>query len=366
MEKINVGVVGCGNISGIYFTNLTGIFSSSVNVYACSDLIEENARAAAEKYGIPHIMTLDQMLKCDDIQIILNLTTPLSHYSINKQALLAGKHVYCEKPLSITFEEGAELCRIAKENGLLLGCAPDTFMGAGIQTCRKLIDEGRIGRPVGGNAFMMCHGHESWHPNPAFYYKNGAGPMFDMGPYYLTALVNLLGPVSEISMMNARAFDTRTITSQPRNGEIVDVEVQTHVCGLMRFECGAIVNITTSFDVWAHSMPNIELYGTEGSIVVPDPNCFGGTVKLAGKDKKFEEVPLSHAYAENSRGIGVANMAACILGKSKEFRACGEVALHVLEAMCAMTKEESCVYRMQTRPEITAPLDVRYEDGIII
>ena len=140
MEKINVGVIGCGNISGIYFTNLTGVFSGSVNVYACADLIEDNVRAAAEKYGIPHIMTLDEMLVCKDIQIILNITTPLSHYSINKQALLAGKHVYCEKPLAITFEEGEELCKIAKEKGLLLGCAPDTIMGAGIQTCRKLID----------------------------------------------------------------------------------------------------------------------------------------------------------------------------------------------------------------------------------
>ena len=365
MEKINVGVVGCGNISGIYFANLTGIFGGSVKVFACADLIEENAIAAAEKYGIPRIMTLDEMLGCRDIQAILNLTTPLSHYSINKQALLAGKHVYCEKPLSITFEEGAELCRIAKEKGLLLGCAPDTFMGAGIQTCRRLIDEGKIGRPVGGNAFMLCHGHESWHPNPAFYYKKGAGPMFDMGPYYLTALVNLLGPVSEIATMNGRGFETRTITSQPRYGEEVAVEVQTHVCGLLRFVCGAVVHITTSFDVWAHSMPNMELYGSDGSIEVPDPNGFGGPVRLAAPGKGFEEVPLSHGFSENSRGIGVANMAACILGKSGDFRANQDVALHVLEAMCAMTRPGSDVYRMQTRPKRTAPLEVEYDDGVI-
>ena len=190
--------------------------------------------------------------------------------------------------------------------------------------------------------------------------------MFDMGPYYLTALVNLLGPISEIAMMNSRGFETRTITSQPRNGEVVDVEVQTHVCGLMRFECGAIVNITTSFDVWKHSMPNIELYGTDGSIGVPDPNCFGGTVRLAAPGKDFEEVPLTHSFAENSRGIGVANMAACILGKSKAFRAGGDIALHVLEAMCAMTQNGAGVYKMRTKPQIIAPLSERYEDGVIV
>ena len=333
MSKVNVAVVGCGNISGIYLQNLTKTFDN-VNVYAIADLIPANTKAKSEEYGIERIMTLEEILADENVQIVLNLTTPPLHYSISKQALLAGKHVHSEKPLSISYAQGKELVEIAEEKGLFLGCAPDTFLGGGIQTCRKIIDDGLIGEVIGANAFMMCHGHESWHPNPAFYYQVGGGPMFDMGPYYLTALVSLIGSVDSVAGMTHTSFPTRRVTSQPNYGQIVEVEVPTHVNGLLRFHNGAVGNIITSFDVWGSTLPWIEIHGTRGSIQVPDPNGFGGQVKIKQNfDGAFKDYPTTFGYTENSRGLGVWDMADCILTGRKDLRASGKLALHVLEIM---------------------------------
>lgn len=357
MEKVNIGVVGCGNISGIYFKNLTTVFLNT-NVYACADLDEARAKEAAEKFGIVHIMTLEEMLACPEIQIILNLTTPQSHYSICKKALEAGKNVYTEKPLSLHYDEGKELVRLAREKGLLLGCAPDTFLGAGIQTCRKLIDSGFIGDLVGAAAFMLCPGHESWHPDPEFYYEKGGGPMFDMGPYYLTALVNLMGGAAEVCGMGSITFPKRTITSEKKFGKKVTVETDTHISGIIRFENDAIGTITTSFDVMKTSLPRIELYGTRGTLLVPDPNTFGGPVQIATKDGSgFREVPLTHNYPENSRGLGVSDMAKCILSGEKN-KASGDLALHVLEMMEFFTASDTqkMYHKMESVYEKTAPM----------
>lgn len=346
-KTVKIGLVGCGKISGIYLQNLTGKHDH-VEVVACADLVEANAMAAAEAYHIPRVMTFDEMLAWDEIDLILNLTVPRAHFEITKKALSAGKHVYSEKPLAITFAEGEELCRIAEEKGLCLGCAPDTFMGAGIQTAKQCIDSGKTGNIIGGNAFMMCHGHESWHPNPEFYYEVGGGPVLDMGPYYLTALVNLLGPIREVQRMTAKASETRTITSQPKAGKQIKVETPTHICGLLRFVSGAICTVTMSFDVWRHSMPHIELYGTKGSLRVPDPNNFGGEVLLSQANAAYESVPPVSGCVENSRGLGVADMADRILGKKADFAANGRTALHVLEAMCALIDETPAAYEMKT------------------
>jgi len=332
MTKTNIGVVGCGNISGIYLQNLTRTFDN-VNVYAVADLIEENARRQAEAYGIERIMTFEEMLADDNIQIILNITTPPIHFDVCRRALEGGKHVYVEKPLSLNFAEGKQLVELAEAKGLRIGCAPDTFMGAGIQTCRKIIDDGIIGEVTGATAFMVCHGHESWHPNPEFYYKKGGGPMFDMGPYYLTALVNLIGPAVSVAGMTGMATPTRTITSQPKNGTIIEVEVPTHVNGLLRFANGAIGNIITSFDVWGSSLPRIEIYGTKGALMVPDPNCFNGEVKLFLPGEGWKSMPLTHPYDANSRGVGLSDMAAAIQEGRADHRASGKLALHVLEIM---------------------------------
>ena len=357
MKPVKIGIIGCGNISGIYFK--AGKTFSILDIAACADLDLSRAQAKAEEHGVPKAYTPDELLADPDIEIVINLTIPNAHYSVCKAALEAGKHVHVEKPLSITREQGKELVELAKEKGLRLGGAPDTFLGGGIQTCRKLIDDGWIGEPMGATAFMLCHGHESWHPDPAFYYKVGGGPMFDMGPYYLTALVSLIGPIKSIMGSTRATFPERTITSAPKYGEKVTVDVPTHVAGIMNFANGAIGTITTSFDVWASGEhPNIEIYGTEGSLIVPDPNGFGGPVKVRRSgSKEWTEMPLTHGFAENSRGIGVADMAYAVQS-GRPHRSNGDLAYHVLEAMHAFhdSSDSGELYKMQSVVERPAPL----------
>jgi predicted dehydrogenase len=335
---VKVGIVGCGNICDIYFTNLARLHG--VEVKACADKIPERAAEKAEKYGIAAV-SVPELLNDDAIEIIVNLTIPAAHAEVARAALEAGKSVYSEKPMALERSEARELIQLARKRDLLLGGAPDTFMGAGIQTCRKLIDDGWIGKPVAGTAFMLCHGHETWHPDPEFYYKRGGGPMFDMGPYYLTALVALLGPVKRVTGATAITFPERVVTSEPKYGQRIRVDVPTHVAGLLEFADGAIVTLVTSFDVWHATQPPIEIYGTTGSIQVPDPNTFGGPVKLrrAGDDC-WREIPLTHEFADNSRGIGVADMAIA-LRKSIEHRANGRQTFHVLDVMHALHESAS-------------------------
>ncbi|HNX15052.1 MAG TPA: Gfo/Idh/MocA family oxidoreductase [Oscillospiraceae bacterium] len=357
MKKAKIGFLGCGNISGIYFKNLTQTFTNT-EVYAAADLIHERVKTKTEEFHVPHIMTFEQMLECPEIDIILNITTPQSHYELSKRALEAGKNVYVEKPLSLTIEQGRELVELAEKKGLLLGGAPDTFMGAGIQTCRKFLDDGIIGKPIGACAFMVCHGHESWHPGPEFYYKTGGGPMLDMGPYYMTALVNLLGPVKAVAAMQNITFPTRTITSQPKFGTVVNVEVPTHVAGTMRFANDAIATVIMSFDVWASQLPRIEIYGTLGTIIVPDPNTFGGPVLVKTKNSpNFTEMPLTHPYAENSRGLGVSDMAQALEDGVKNRANCS-LTNHVLEIMCGfgISGEPNKFYKLKSTCKRPAPL----------
>ena len=331
-KKVKVGVVGCGAICGIYLQNLTK--SRYTEVTACADLLPERAQAAAQKYGVAKACTVKELLDDPEIEIVVNLTIPKAHADIAFQAIQAGKSIYNEKPITITREDGKRLLREAKAGKLLVGGAPDTFLGAGLQTCRKLIDDGVIGRPIAATAFMLCHGHESWHPDPVFYYKAGGGPMFDMGPYYVTALVHLVGRVKKVAGMTGRAFDERMITSEPKKGTIVTVDVPTHVAGLMEFDNGAIGTIIQSFDVWGHNLPRIEIYGTEGSLSVPDPNTFGGVVKVRlGASKEWVEKPFTHGNAQNSRGIGIADMALSLRKRRRKYRASGQLCCHVLDVM---------------------------------
>ncbi|MDR2479082.1 MAG: Gfo/Idh/MocA family oxidoreductase [Treponema sp.] len=333
MNRLRIGVAGIGNISGIYLKNLSGMFSRRVQLAAVTDIIEDRAAAAAKDYGVRHIKTIDDMARDDGIDVILNITQPRFHHAVAMKAVTGGKHIYNEKPLCTTQAEAADLLRTAAANGTRVGGAPDTFLGAGIQTCRKLIDDGWIGRPIAASAFMLCHGHESWHPAPAFYYQRGGGPMFDMGPYYLTALVNLLGPVKRVSGSAQKSFETRTITSEPLNGTVIDVEVPTHIAGVLDFASGAVGTIITSFDVWSSSMPKIEIYGSEGSLQVPDPNTFGGPVYLRRhNDSVWREMPLTGSFGENSRGLGITDMCEGI-AENRPHRASGELCRHVLDIM---------------------------------
>ena len=327
-------MIGVGAISGIYLKNITNMFPD-MEVYAVYDLMEERAAAAQEAYYIPKRYTsMDQMLADPAVDIVLNLTRPSEHYAVTKAALLAGKPVYSEKPLAATVAEGRELAALAAEKGLALGGAPDTFLGAGLQTCRKLIEDGYIGRPVGAAAFMLCHGHESWHPDPAFYYKRGGGPMMDMGPYYLTALTALLGSITEVTGTARKSFEKRTVTSQPRRGEVIDVEVPTHVNSILQFESGAVGTIATSFDVYYPQQARLEIYGTEGTLFLPDPNCFGGPVKLfKPTDGEVREMPLCFDYRENSRALGLDGMAAALREGKRRFSCDCNRTLHVLELL---------------------------------
>ena len=336
MKKLRVGIVGLGKISGIYLDNLTKVFNDVVELVGVVDLIEARVKEVCETYHVQAYADVAALLADKSIDLVLNLTTPQSHYALCKQVLEAGKHVYVEKPLSLTVGQASELVDLAAKKNLMLGGAPDTFLGAGIQTCRKLIDDGWIGKPIGASAFMMNHGHESWHPDPEFYYKNGGGPLFDMGPYYITALVNLRGPVDSVSGYAQKSFETRTIASEHKKGQVIDVEVATHITGNLHFESGAVATLVTSFDVWYHSMPNMEIYGTEGSLRVPDPNTFGGPVLFCRKGtKEWKEIPLLYGYAENSRGFGVADIAHA-LADNKKNRASGELTRHVVAVMSGL------------------------------
>ena len=337
MKKQVIGVVGCGNISDIYLENLTGIFKDLVEVKSCTDLSRQRREEKAEKYGVEAVGSLEDMLADPEIDIILNLTTPPVHAGVDLAAVQAGKHVFSEKPLAVTLDEAASVLGEAKQKGVRVGCAPDTFLGAGIQTARHLIDEGVIGDVVSVSACMACHGHESWHPNPEFYYQTGGGPMMDMGPYYLTALVNLAGPITRVAGMANKAFGTRIMTSPERNGDTVEVEIMTHVTGAIEFAGGAAGTIITSFDIWKSDVPRIEVHGTKGSLSIPDPNTFGkgGNELLLckGSSGEWETVPLTgFSYEENSRGLGVVDMALAI-GQDRPHRASGELAGNVLEAM---------------------------------
>jgi predicted dehydrogenase len=354
-KKVGVGVIGCGTISGIYLKNLSQIFHN-VDVIACADLILERAKDRSKEFNISKVYSVEELLNDPDIQIVLNLTIPKAHAEVSLSALKAGKNVYAEKPMAINTEDGKTILKLARENKLLVGGAPDTFLGGGIQTCRKLIDDGWIGEPIGATAFMLCHGHESWHPDPEFYYKFGGGPMFDMGPYYLTALINLIGPVKKVSGATKISFPERTITSQPRYGTKIKVDVPTHIAGIMEFANGAIGTIITSFDVWNTKLPHMEIYGTEGTLLVPDPNTFGGPIYLQRMNSsEWSEIPLTHNYIENSRGIGVADMAYTLIS-GRLHRANGELTYHVLEIMngfhvSASTGEHYTLKSTCKRPE---------------
>lgn len=349
MNKLTIGIIGCGYISSIYMQNIPKF--SHLSLYACADLDVERARSQAEQFGIPKACTVKELLDDPEIDIVINLTLPKVHAEVCVQVLEAGKHVYVEKPLAISLEEAQLVLDTAKEKGLFVGSAPDTFLGAGIQTALQLIENGEIGVPIGASAFMIHRGHEHWHPNPAFYYEKGGGPMFDMGPYYLTALVALLGPIHRLAGSARISYPERTVLSEPNAGSKITVSTATHISGTIDFACGAIGTITTSFDAFGgSSLPPIEIYGSEGTLLVPDPNNFDGPVRLRKKDEEeFIDIPLLANFQENSRGVGVADMAYSILNGTSH-RANGQLAYHVLEAMHGFhrSSENSKFYQMES------------------
>jgi len=354
MEPTRIGLIGCGNISRAYLTAMRSF--PVLNIVACADIDPAAARNTEAAFG-PRAVEVEELLGDPDIEVVLNLTIPAAHTAVNTAALEAGKHAYCEKPFGLDIGEGRKVLELAAARGLRTGCAPDTFLGGGQQTVRALIDADAIGRPVAATAFMMIHGHESWHPNPGFYYEPGGGPLFDMGPYYLTTLVNMLGPVKRVAAISGRGFEQRTIASEAKHGEIIDVEVDTHVAGTLEFDDGAIATVVMSFDVWKHSNRFIEVHGTKASISVPDPNQFGGPVMISGRDRSWQEVPLSHGYTENMRSLGLADMCSAIQ-QDRPHRCSGELAFHILEVMSAFQRssDEGRHIDVSSRVERPEPL----------
>ena len=336
-KPVRAGVVGCGTISPAYFNGCKPY--AVIEIVACADMVPEIAQERASEFAIPKACTVDQLLADDSIDIVVNLTVPKAHAEVNLAGIAAGKSVHCEKPLAVNRADGARTLEAAEENGVRVGCAPDTFLGGGIQTCRKLIDDGWIGLPVAATAFMVSRGHERWHPAPDFFYEIGGGPMLDMGPYYLTALVNLLGPVGRVCGSARATFAERLITREgPRYGDKIPVETPTHLAGTLDFASGAIGTMIMSFDVWSHHLPRIEIYGSEGSLSVPDPNGFDGPVFIQRRGAEdWSEVPLTHDGSVG-RGIGVADLAQGLIS-GRPHRVNGALACHVLDVMQAF--EES-------------------------
>jgi predicted dehydrogenase len=358
MQTVKIGIVGCGNISAAYLR--TAKTFDILDVIAVADIDAARAQARADEFGVPLACSVEELLAHPDIQIVVNLTTPQSHRDVSLAVLEAGKHVYTEKPLAVTREQGQEILAAAQAKGLRVGCAPGTTLGGGLQTCRQMLDEGLIGEPVAAVAFMMSHGHESWHPDPAYYYKVGAGPMFDMGPYYLTALTTLLGPVVRLCGTAGIQLPERTITSQPHYGETITVETPDHVTGTMTFASGAVGTIITTFATWHASLPRIEIYGTKGSLSVPDPNTLAGPVRLAlAGTREWTDVPLSHGHADgkNMWGIGVADMAHALVAGRKH-RITGAQAYHVLDLMQGFldSSAQGAYYPVTSTFERPAPL----------
>lgn len=343
-SPIRVGILGAGNISSIYIENLQA--DPMFELVGIADMVPERTEARANKYGIEG-MTPDAMMQRDDLQAVVNLTPPLAHFSTTKALLQAGKSVYCEKPLAFTLAEVQELVALANEKGLHLGGAPDTVLGAGVNTVMDLIEAGHIGIPVGYAAHMLCGGHESWHPDPDFYYQPGGGPLFDMGPYYLTALVHWFGPVAQVSASARTVRDHRTIGSGPRAGTVFPVEVMTHIVCTLTHHSGVIGTLTTSFETPSHELPHIEIHGTGGGIRAADPNGFGGPVVARQPGEEGREMPLGAGPENNMRGLGLQ---ALVQDDSSPVGA--DRVAHVVEIMAAALEsaQNRSVMQLTTRP----------------
>lgn len=365
MSPVRTAVVGCGDISSIYLENAAKWECLEVN--ACASRTLAHAERQAAKFKIARAISIEAALGDAGIELIVNLTVPAVHGSIALAALRAGKSVYNEKPLAMSREEAGVMLREAEARGLRVGCAPDTFMGAGLQTCRKLIDDGEIGTPVAATAMLLSRGPENWHPDPGFLFKVGAGPLFDMGPYYLTALVSMLGPVRRVSGAARTTYPERTIRSEPRRGTKIAVETPTHVAGLLEFASGPVVTLVTTWDVWDMYLPKVEIYGSGGTLTLPDPNTFGGPVRVRGSGAaKEREVALTHGHAENSRGIGVADMAYA-MRSGRAHRANGVMAYHVLDVMHAVLESAASGRRVDIAStcERPAPLVAGASNGAL-
>lgn len=383
MEQTKIGIIGCGVISNTYIRDIQK-FYDRLSIRACADINRTLAQQHAAKYNIPTGCLVDELLSLEEIEIVVNLTPPQFHTEINKKILHAGKHLFCEKPFALTVEEAEEILQLAQEKGLAVGSAPDTFLGSSLQTCRKLLQDGWIGRPLYATANMMSCGVETWHPAPANFYQEGAGPLYDMGPYYFTALTTLLGPVRNVCAFAGTGFFDRRVYTGPHKGTSVPVQTPTHYTGMALLQSGVIVSMNFSFDVWHSNLPMLEIYGTEGTLEVPDPNMSGGRPKVYRRERTLDtlyndsaealakqhnsvEVPeLFPDIGEYTRGAGVLDLA-CAVRENRTPRAGGALACHVLEAITGMisSSRNHQIYNMKTTCAVPQPLSMGMTPGEI-
>lgn len=347
MRKLGVGIIGCGNISASYLA--LGPLFKALDLRAVADINMEAARARAAEFNL-RAETVDGLLAADDIDMVVNLTIPAAHFEITKRILEAGKHAYSEKPMVLSLAEGKELVALARAKGLRLGSAPDTFFGGAHQTARAVIDEGQLGQVVAGSCHVMSRGMESWHPNPDFFFQPGGGPILDLGPYYITNLVQLIGPVRAVTALANAAFPTRTIGNGPRQGEGVPVDTPTNIHALLEFHNGATVTFSASWDIVANRHSNMEIYGTQGTLYVPDPNFFGGDLDMVTLNGSQSALRIDHhpfgvtnmsdgqgQARANYRCAGLADMAQAIT-ENRPHRCNAELALHVVDVMVSILR----------------------------
>ena len=375
-RALGVGIVGCGNISETYL-KLAPLFRG-IEMRACADIDMAVAKARAERFGV-RAMQVDELLTADGIDIVVNLTIPAAHYDVSRAILEAGKHVYSEKPFVLSAKEGLDLKRLADRRNLRVGSAPDTFLGGAHQLARRIVDSGRIGRVTSGTCHVMSHGMEHWHPNPDFFFKPGGGPILDLGPYYITNLIQLIGPVERVAALGSIPAHRRTITSKPRFGEEIEVETPTTIHALLEFANSAVITFNASWDVWHHGHAPMELYGEEGTLYVPDPNFFGGAVTLTKGAKPAKAAPSwNHPFLvanhttprgmlANYRACGLADMARGILD-GRPHRCSLDLALHAVEVMTGILKsgESRRFVEMKTTCERPAALGIAEARALLV
>lgn len=365
MQKVKVGVIGCGQISSIYLKNCAQTFVN-LEVAACADLVPELARKRAEEFQISRACTVEELLADPEIEIVLDLTIPWAHPEVNQKILQAGKHVYTEKPFALNAADADQVLDLARTKNLRVGSAPDTFLGGGLQTCRKLIDDGAIGIPYAASGLiLMGNAYDGMRPNFKSYLQLGWDPLFDMAPYYLTALVNLLGPVRKVTGFTNKVHETITVTNpqSPNYGETVPVVAPMNTAATLEFATGAVATLQAAKESFGYT-PRLEIYGTEGILYVNDPNMFGGDIRIKQRDGTIREIAYSHGYSENSRGIGIADMAYSIRS-GRPHRANGELARHVLDITLGIfesAKTERHI-ALTTRCERPAPLPLGLKQG---
>lgn len=350
---MRVGVVGTGAISGVYLDTLARLHN--VDLVGIADEVSERADQVGEQRNIP-AMPVEKLITDPDVDVVLNLTNPAAHAEVTLQAISAGKEVYSEKPLAATRQDAARIIDAGQQSGLRVGTAPDTVLGTGVQTARKAIDDGLIGGPVAATATMVTLGHEHWHPNPDFYYRPGGGPLLDMGPYYVTTLITLLGPVARVVGAASHLRSTRTIGSGPRQGEQIPVDVDTHVTGVLVHESGVLSTLVISFDAVATKAGHVEVHGDAGSLVAPDPNHFDGDVLLHPAGGDWATLPTSAGYQDGARGFGIADLAAA----GNDFRANATVGYHVLDVMLSLLEaaDQQCSMDLTSTCLRPAPVEL--------